>query len=147
MWFGGDAGKAVPSSPPTYSYTPSSSSSSSFFFFSSLSLKLFPSSLIIAAVEAQRPQLSVQSPALITLFHDSSWKKPGSSSDDHSENLPFIHSSQSILSHCKPFLSYPRLHKPRLTPSLRDVKQDQSQMPWTFAWRETTPHSPSPGWP
>lgn len=45
-------------------------------FSPSLSLQLFPSTLIIAVVETQRPQLPMQSAALITLFHNSSKNKP-----------------------------------------------------------------------
>ena len=86
-------------------------------FLFSLSLQLFPSSLIIIVVETQRPQLSMQSAALITLFHNSSKRKPGHSEISlYPDFFPKPHLSLSLL---KPFfLSL----KHSLAPFLCNVK-------------------------
>ena len=102
-----------------------------------LSLQLFPSTLIIAGVETQRPQLPVQSAALITLFHNSSKNKPSYSPQMPTLKIPPLY--PFFLPKLSLSLS---LLRPSPTPS--PAWRNQSQMPWTFAWLEATPHSRLP---
>lgn len=122
MWPQWLHGKTVltPSSTHMNFYTP--------FFPPSHFLSLhnsFQSTLVITAVETQRPQLSMQSAALITLFHNCSKREPRSQMTPLKISL-FTSFSLSILFHSLSknlSKSFVLTCKPFPTPSLLELQE------------------------